>query len=355
MSTLAAIFEEKKIHAIIVSDPFNMHYLANFAKGEGFLYLTPNRKIIVTDSRYTKAATDSAYEGFELRETGFGKGSFAVIKELAKEDHATVFGFEDLHLTFAEYTNMVKATGIDQMVPLGTALNDLRIIKTPEEVEKLHKAQSIGDQAFTHILGYLRPGLTELQVAAELESAMKRFGAEGFSFDAIVASGTNSALPHAIPSEKVIEEGDFLTMDFGCLYKGYCSDMTRTVVIGKASPEQKKIYETVLKAQTEALKVIHGGVIGAEVHKVAADVIEEAGYGKYFGHGLGHSVGLYIHEDPRFSPSQTTPILANTIETVEPGIYIPDFGGVRIEDMILVTEDGYRNLTSSPKELIEII
>jgi Xaa-Pro aminopeptidase len=196
--------------------------------------------------------------------------------------------------------------------------------------------------------------MTELEAAAELEYFMKKEGAEDLGFNTIIASGLNSSMPHAIPSEKPFEEGDFITFDFGCKYKGYRSDMTRTVVLGKASEKQKEIYNIVLKAQLAALDAIKAGMKGCEVDKVARDIITEAGYGEYFGHGLGHSVGLEIHEEPRLSVTSETVLQANMIETIEPGIYIPGFGGVRIEDMILVTEEGHINYAHSPKELIEI-
>jgi len=243
---------------------------------------------------------------------------------------------------------------VDTWVPLKGDVDALRQIKSEEELEYLEKAEAIGDLAFEKILTILKPGMTELEVAAELEYQMKKAGAENFSFSTIVASGLNSSMPHAIPGEKKLEEGDFVTMDFGCTYKGYCSDMTRTVVLGKASEKQKEIYNTVLKAQLAALDAIKAGVTGKSVDKVARDIITEAGYGECFGHGLGHSVGLFIHEEPRLSPAGETVLEENMIETVEPGIYVPGFGGVRIEDMVAVTKDGCKNFTHSPKELIEI-
>ena len=196
--------------------------------------------------------------------------------------------------------------------------------------------------------------MTELEVAAKLEYIMKLNGADKLSFESIVASGINSSKPHAEPGRKKIETGDFLTMDFGCVYQGYCSDMTRTIVVGKASEKQKEIYNTVLKAQLAVLDMLKPGLKGKEYDKVARDVIYGAGFEGYFGHGLGHSVGLEIHENPRFSMIEEDIVEAGMIMTVEPGIYIPDFGGVRIEDMVVLTEDGYENLTHSRKELIEL-
>ena len=237
---------------------------------------------------------------------------------------------------------------------LGSALDGLRVIKNEEELAWMERAEQIGDEAFSYILGELRPGISELEVAAKLEYFMRSNGAEKVSFDAIVASGLNSAMPHAVPTGKLLEKGDFVTLDFGCKYQGYCSDMTRTVVIGKADSRQKEIYQIVLDAQLAALEGLRPGMTGAEGDRLAREAIEKAGYGEYFGHGLGHSVGLEIHEKPALSMKDQTVLCPGMIETVEPGIYIPGFGGVRIEDMVVLTETGIRNLTSSPKELIEV-
>ena len=240
------------------------------------------------------------------------------------------------------------------LVPLGGSVNELRCIKTQEELENIRKAEEIGDRAFEFILGVIKPGMTELEVAAELEYHMKRNGAWKTSFDTIVASGFNSSMPHAVPGMKKIEKGDFITMDFGCVYNGYCSDMTRTVVAGRADDRQKKIYYTVLEAQKIALDRIRAGLKGKEIDKAARDYIDAAGYKGCFGHGLGHSVGLYIHEEPRLSVTGETVLQENMIETVEPGIYIPGYGGVRIEDLVVVTKTGHVNFTHSDKKLIEL-
>jgi Xaa-Pro aminopeptidase len=346
--------DRQGVDAVIIADPYNMRHISGFSGGEGYVYVSRDKKIIITDSRYTEATTKEAKQGFEVIESSVTKSDIEIIKDLSISDNAKCIGFEDLFLTCALYGRIIGTCGFESMKPLAESVNDLRIIKEPWEIDNLRMAESIGDKAFLDILNYIKPGVTELQIAAELEYSMKKHGAERLSFDSIVASGANSSLPHAVPSAKVVCEGDFLTMDFGCTYNGYCSDMTRTVVVGNASDKQREIYDTVLKAQLEAMKAIHSGVIGKDIHNIAAGVIAAAGYGSYFGHGLGHSVGLYIHENPRFSAVENRAIMAGTIETVEPGIYIPDFGGVRIEDMIVVTEDGYDNLTHSPKELIEI-
>ena len=340
--------------AIIISDPYNMRHISGFSGGEGYVYVSGKRKIIITDSRYTEATSKEAKEGFEIIQSTVTKGDYDILKELAEADGASVIGFEDMFLTCRDYGKLTGICGFNNMKPLGESVNDLRIIKEEWELENLRRAEAIGDMAFEEILNFIRPGVSELQIAAELEYSMKKNGADCLSFETICASGPNSSLPHAVPGERRVQEGDFVTMDFGCKYRGYCSDMTRTIVVGKASDKQIEIYNTVLNAQLEAMKVIKSGVIGKDVHNVAAEVINKAGYGEYFGHGLGHSVGLYIHENPRFSAIENRAIMTNTIETVAPGIYIPDFGGVRIEDMIVVTDNGFENFTNSPKNLIEL-
>ncbi|MCM1306995.1 MAG: Xaa-Pro peptidase family protein [Butyrivibrio sp.] len=344
--------KEKNLDAIIVSDPYNMRHISGFRGGEGYVYVSGSRKVIITDSRYTEAADNEKKEGFEVIDSR--RSDMEILKELAASDKAARIGFEDLFVTCADYGSLKEKCGFENMVPLGDSLNRRRSVKTAEELEYLRKAEAIGDKAFESVLGYLKPGLTELEVAAYLEYSMKMNGASGLGFETIAASGPNTSMPHAVPGGRKLEKGDFVTMDFGCNYEGYCSDMTRTVVIGKASDKQKEIYGVVLEAQLAAIDAIRAGVKGCDIHNIAADIIAKAGYGEYFGHGLGHSVGLYIHEVPMFSPREKEAIPEGAVLTVEPGIYVPGLGGVRIEDMGAVTKDGYDNFTHSPKELIEI-
>lgn len=346
-----------KLDAILITSPYNMRYLSGFRGGEGALYISKNQNVLITDSRYTEAAARES--DFTVIEENRAHSRTQIIKECIQKETSVqgcdfILGYEDQVMRCSEFQKLASEISGVKWSPLGGHIDALRQVKTEEEIACLAKAEEIGDQAFTEICKVLKPGMTELHVAALLEYYMKMAGAEGFSFETIAASGVNSSMPHAIPGEKKLEEGDFLTMDFGCVYQGYCSDMTRTVVIGKASEKQKEIYHIVLQAQQAALDAICAGKRGSDVDKVARDFITEAGYGDNFGHGLGHSVGLYIHENPRLSPADDTVLQAGMIETVEPGIYIPGFGGVRIEDMVVVTEDGYRNLTKSPKDLIEI-
>lgn len=352
---LKGILEELNLDAVLITDPYNMRHISGFRGGEGVLYISAAQKVLVTDSRYTEQAEKES--DFTVVEENREHKREQILKEcMEKEQKGDVFamGYEDGSLLCSQFDKLKESLPVRKWQPLGARIDSLRVIKTEEELKYLAKAEEIGDRAFAKLLPLLKPGMTELEAAAELEYLMKKEGAEDLSFNTIVASGLNSSMPHAIPGEKKLEEGDFVTFDFGCKYKGYCSDMTRTVVLGKANEKQKEIYHIVLKAQLAALDVLKAGMSGSSVDKVARDIITEAGYGEYFGHGLGHSVGLFIHENPRLSPSDDTILQPGTIETVEPGIYVPGFGGVRIEDMVVVTEEGCVNFSHSPKELIEI-
>lgn len=340
-----------KADALLVHNRYNIRYISGYTNDTAVLYISPNRKVLLTDFRYIFQAKEEA-AGFEAQDIA-GAGYIKAIAALAKLDGVKSIAFEDDELSYRTYTEYEK--GIDaKLVPVGNILATLRRIKTEEEIEYLAKAESIGDTAFSEILKVIRPGITELEIAAKLEYIMKTEGADNLSFDSIVASGINSSMCHAMPSAKPVAEGDFLTMDFGCKYKGYCSDMTRTIVVGHADDKQRNIYDTVLKAQLAVLSELKSGVTGKAMDKIARDIIYDAGYEGCFGHGLGHSVGLYIHEDPRCSMTAEDLLEENMIMTVEPGIYVEGFGGVRIEDMVVIGAKSCRNLAFSPKELIEL-
>lgn len=344
---------EKGLDAVLISDGFNMRYFSGFTGATGYVLVTKNSKTLFTDSRYTIAAKLQAPD-YEVVEVDSSRDYCAVINKVLKEEQIATLGFEALQVRYSEYETLKNRLQAKELVPLKRELARLRRIKTAEEIEKMRHAEHIGDIAFEEVLHHIRPGVTEIEIAAKLEYIMKLNGAEKLSFESIVASGVNSSKPHAEPGHRVIEKGDFVTMDFGCVYEGYCSDMTRTIVVGKADKKQKEIYSTVLKAQLAVLEMLKPGMAGKEYDKVARDIIYGAGYEGCFGHGLGHSVGLEIHEDPRFSMIEEEIIEPGMVMTVEPGIYVPDFGGVRIEDMVVITEDGYENLAHSSKELIEL-
>lgn len=349
---LLAWLDTKGIDAVIISDPYNLRYFSGFSGEEAYYYVSSSRQMLVTDSRYTLWAERECGKDRVCTASDGGKG---ILKDYLIEDNVKCLGLEGGHLTHDKYDELAAHFNVGQVVSISEILEQLRMVKSADEIERIAAAEAIGDEAFDYICKVLKPGMTELEVAMELEMYMRSHGAERLSFDVIAASGINSASPHAMPSDRKLCKGDFLTMDFGCVYEGYCSDMTRTVVIGKASDRQRDVYGTVLRAQLVAIDGIRAGITGAEADSIARSIITDAGYGEYFGHGLGHSLGLYIHEEPRLSIRERRTLESGMVVTVEPGIYIPGFGGVRIEDVVLVEEAGVRNLTFSPKELIEIM
>lgn len=354
------IIKKNNLQGIILTDGYNIHYLTGYKGHTGVALLMGEDRFIFTDSRYTEQAQLEA-SSFRIIDIGIDGYSKTIRKLLAEKQGDTIeehnrfmLGFENKSISYNQYKAFADIFGdMAEFVELNDQINKLRMIKTPEEIELIAAAEAIGDKAFEHIINTMEVGMTEKEVALELEYAMKSLGADGLSFDTIVASGKNSSMPHAVPTDKVIEDGDFVTMDFGCIYKGYCSDMTRTVHMGDEMTEkQLEVYTVVLNAQKEALKAIKPGMVCSDIDKIARDYIADAGYGEYFGHGLGHGVGLYIHEEPRFSRTCDVVLESGMVLSVEPGIYLPGEFGVRIEDLIVVTDDGYENLASSPKVLI---
>ena len=324
---ITSILDKMGLDAIIVSNRYNMRYVSGYKGDTGMLVLLKDKRYVLTDFRYIfMAMSDTKDRDYEVIDIAQAKGYTLAINKILEDNGCKKVGFENTDVSYMQYVKFKSDLKDVELIEINNEVTNLRIIKDADELECLKKAESIGDKAFSEILNFIKPGVTEMQVAAHLEYTMKMNGAEGFSFDPIVASGINSSMPHAMVSDKKLEVGDFVTMDFGCVYKGYCSDMTRTIVIGKASDKQKHVYNTVLQAQLAALEFIKAGIKGKDVDNVARTIINEAGYKGCFGHGLGHSVGLEIHESPNFNPSEESIILANTIETVEPGIYIKDFG-----------------------------
>ncbi|WP_341877389.1 aminopeptidase P family protein [Defluviitalea saccharophila] len=339
------------LDGILIQNPINRKYISGFSGSAGILFISNHSSILFTDFRYIEQAKKQAPDFQIVNHTT--RGLYKEINELIQKEGIKTLGFESETVTYNEYKEYEKNLSVS-MVPTQKVVEKLRVIKDENEIAFIREAARIADQAFHHTLPFLKEGTIERDIALELEYFMKKNGASDLSFSTIVASGAFSALPHAVPTEKKLEKGDFVVMDFGCIYKGYCSDMTRTVVIGKASNRHREIYQTVLTAQKMALEAIRPLVKGKEIDKIARDYITDKGYGEYFGHGLGHSVGMEVHENPRFSMTEEEIIEPGTVITVEPGIYIPDFGGVRIEDLVVVKEQGIENLTTSPKELIEV-
>lgn len=349
LENLRNLIKEKSLDGALIYMPENRFYFSGFTGSTGYLVITPKNNFFIADFRYIEQAKKQC-EGYEVLTMS---KDFPLSHHL-KELNITNLGIEDNHMDVFTYKKLLSDIDNLEMVSIGEDLVKIRAIKDESEIENLRKAAEIADKAFEHILPFIKPGAIELDIAHEIESFMKKNGASGLSFQMIVASGKRSALPHGVASDKVLEDGDFLTLDFGCIYNGYCSDMTRTVVLGKATNEQKKIYNIVLEAQTKALSHIKPGVKGKDVDFIARDIISSYGYGDKFGHGLGHGVGLKVHELPNLNPEGDIILEPNMVVTDEPGIYIPDFGGVRIEDLVVVTENGHEILSKSPKELIEL-
>ena len=340
----------EEIDAVIIYKPANVFYFSNFRGDSTILLIGKNFRRLITDSRYTEQARLQT-KNFEIVKQD--EGLFKKLIEEIKSCGAKKFGFEGRVLTFDEYNNLKEnLPGVELK---SIELDSLRQIKDAAEISKIRRACEIGDKAFAEILNFIKPNVTEIEVAAELEYLMKKFGAEKNSFDTIVASGVRGSLPHGVASDKQILSGEFVTMDFGAIFNGYCSDMTRTIFVGKATDKQKKLYNAVLDAQLFGLKFIKKGVSGKAVDAAVRENLTCAGLEKYFNHGLGHGVGIEIHEEPRLSKlSKCKSLQPNMIVTDEPGVYIENVGGLRIEDTVLVTDGAPETLTKSPKNLIEL-
>ena len=340
---------EAPYDALVLTSEVNRRYATGFHSTAGAVYLSAKQAVFFTDFRYVEAAR-AAIGDFEVREIG-GKSYTAAINELIEQDGVKRVALEDRMLTYADYTAWATALHATA-VRLEDGVGQLRLCKENDEVEKIVAAQRIAEQALEEVMNDIRPGTTEKEIAARLTYLMLHYGAENMSFDPIVVSGANSSKPHGVPTEKQIEVGDFVTMDFGCIVDGYCSDMTRTVAVGYVTDEMQTVYDTVLNAQLAGIAACKAGVSGHEVDAAARRVIAEAGYGAAFGHTFGHGVGLEIHEAPVAGPRMTAPLPAGAIVTAEPGIYLPGKFGVRIEDMLYVIEDGCIDLTEAPKSLV---
>lgn len=343
--------KEQGLDSVVVSKLENLHYFSGFTGDDAMLVIGMDSAWLVTDFRYIEQAKNQSPDFEVCRQD---KGLLLQVAELINGNGFSHTGFEGSSLCFDWYTKIAgMLDGCDFKKSI--SLDGLRQVKSAEELKLLRKAMSIGDEAFDYILSYIRPGVSENDVAAALENVMRQKGSQCPSFATIVASGKRGSLPHGTATEKLINLGEFVTMDYGAVYGGYHSDMTRTICIGHADAKQREIYDAVLKAQRLGVSLVRPGVSGREVDKAVRQLFRQAGYDRYFGHGLGHSVGLEIHEEPRLSPSSACEALAeNMLVTVEPGIYIPGWGGVRIEDTVAVNSDGCEILTHSPKELIEL-
>ena len=338
-----------EVDGLLLTSRYSRHYGAEFDIAEGVAIVTKKGCRYFTDSRYIESAENNI-KGFEVLDVA-GVGYAKRLNDAIADFGVTVLGYEETYLTVAELMQFEKNLNV-KLIPYNAKIYGFRAVKEEWELENLRKAQAIADKAFAEVLPRIKVGMSELELQAELIYCMYKNGAHGLSFDPIVVSGPNSSMPHGVAGERKIQEGDFITMDFGVLYNGYCSDMTRTVAVGFATEEMKKVYNTVLEAQLAGLSISKAGVPCKDIDGAARKVIEEAGYGPQFSHSYGHGVGLEIHEAPGLSFKSELDVPENAVCSAEPGIYLAGKFGVRIEDCIIFKADGYENLATSPKELI---
>lgn len=342
----------KNIDGVIITSPENVKYLSGISdfydNSISILMTADTQKLIMPQRFFDKGMINKEYELIEYK-----KGYFNGLAEIIESLKMKRIGFEDQKVLYKDYLNFQEKVKID-MVPLGHFVDSLRVEKDQEEIDCIKKASDIACESFQELLDIVKPGISEKDLALELEYTMRKKGAEGIAFDTIITSGKRCAIPHAVTSNKKIENNEFLLIDFGCTVNGYCTDMTRTIALGKVSDKHKKVYDTVLNAQVRACNFIREGVTAGEADSVARNYIEENGYKDKFSHSLGHGVGIKVHEYPVLSPKSDIKLINNMIITVEPGIYIEDFCGVRIEDTVVVKKDGIEILTNIPKDLIII-
>ncbi|NKC66776.1 M24 family metallopeptidase [Vagococcus fluvialis] len=348
VNNLREQMKSEGISSFLITSPYNLRYLTGFTGTTGLALIGLEEAFFITDFRYTEQAAKQCV-GFEIvKNVG---PILEVVADLVESKNIENLGFEESFVPFKQYVELEGLLEVD-LIPVSGMVEELREVKDEEEIAIVEKACEIADKAFSHILTYIKPGMTEIQVANELDFYMRSLGASSVSFETIVASGLRSAMPHGVASEKVIEQGDMITIDFGCYYNGYVSDMTRTISLGEPSDKLREIYNVVKEVQQKVLDVAKPGMTGVELDAVARDYIASKGYGEAFGHSTGHGIGLEIHEGPNVSKLAEKAFVPGNIITNEPGIYLPGIGGVRIEDDMLVTENGIKRLTHSEKELI---
>ena len=351
---IAAALPEYGLDALLLTGAANRFYATGFhsdAEG-GIALVTTAGNFFFTDSRYIEAA-EAAIDNAAIGLVERGRGYISWINEALELTGAKIVGFEAEHMTVADY-RVYEEKLCCELRPADALLQQLRQSKDETEIAAMTQAQRIAEEAFRQLLPEIRSGVTERQLAARLQYLALSLGAEKMSFDTIVASGPNSSMPHAVPTDRAVQEGDFITFDFGCVYGGYCSDMTRTVAVGQVTEEMEQVYRIVQQAQQAGLDAARAGKTGREVDAASRDIIAAAGYGEYFGHSLAHSLGLEVHESPGATPGNDKPLPLHAVISVEPGIYLPGRFGVRIEDVVVLEEDGSRNLMELGKDLLHL-
>ena len=349
---IAAGLEAHHLDAVLLTCEANRFYASGFHSTgtDGVALVTREGNFYFTDSRYIEAAHNKVQDA-EIAMTDAAHPYVDLINAAMEKTHVQKLGFEDAYMTVADYRHYSEKLHC-QLVPATELLISLRQSKDEEEIQRMIAAQRIAEAALDQIVKEIRPGVTEKEIAARLQYLMLAGGAENMSFDPIVASGPNGSMPHAVPTDRKIQDGDFVTMDFGCIYQGYCSDMTRTVAVGRVTEEMEKVYNVVLQAQLAGIAAAKAGATGHDVDAAARKVIEDAGYGPYFGHSFGHSVGVEIHESPNATPANNKPLPLGAAVSAEPGIYLPGRFGVRIEDVVVLQEGGCQDITLAKKDLL---
>lgn len=347
VNRLRELMEEAEVDAFYVTCPENLFYLSGFSGSAGSVLVGRERGYLFADFRYAIQAAQQSPSYIIVEVSG---ANHEQLRRVLEQEGVTILGCEGDHLTYNQYVALQEGLPGIELKPLNGFVERLRLTKDDAEIACLEEAVRLTDEAFEEVLGMIKPGKKEREVALQLEYAMRRRGAEKAAFAIIVAAGQRSAMPHAMASEKMMQYGDLVIMDFGAVYQGYHSDITRTVVLGKPSGFQSEVYEIVLEAQQRGVAAVRPAVKAMDVDRAARGVIEWYGYGKYFGHSTGHGLGLQIHEMPALSSRDETFLRPGMVVTVEPGIYLPGWGGIRIEDTVVVTPDGCRVLTRSPKQ-----
>ncbi len=353
LNKLRDLLKENDCNACLIAGRANTIYFSGFTGTTSLLLVGIDKAWLIVDFRYTIQAREQVYEGIEVIE--IKESFYSTLNEIVKKNSIDIIGFEGQALTVSEYNRIKeKLTKIKKLTRFDNQIDWIRSIKDSDEIERIQQAVLLGDKVFEHIIKFIKPGMKETEVAAELEYTMKKLGAKGPSFESIIAAGHRSAMCHGTATDNIIKNGDTVVLDFGVIYHNYCSDMTRTIFIGEPKKELVKIYDIVKQAQQAALDGITSGMTGYYADKIARDIIAENGYEEAFGHSLGHGVGLEIHEEPRLSEKSEDILKDGMVFSVEPGIYVEGLGGVRIEDMVVLVDGKIRNFTTSPKEIIII-
>lgn len=351
LKKLINIIEEEALDGVLLTGRHNTFYFTGFTGSTSICLITKGKTYLIVDSRYTSQTKEQVFNGVEVIQ--HGESALDVLADLFCECGIFNIGLEGNNVSYSKYFEIKeKLTDVKEFRNVQDLIDQIRMIKDENELKLIKGAVNIADTAFNEILSFIKPGIKEFEVALELEYKMKKLGASGVSFETIIASGPRSALPHGTAGDREIQAGDVVVMDFGAIYKGYCSDMTRTIFVGKPQEKLNEIYNIVLKAQLEALDASVAGITGKELDSVSRKMIDAKGYEKCFGHSLGHGVGVEIHEKPGISPKSEEILKPGMVFTVEPGIYVEGFGGVRIEDMVLLTPNGAEILTKSTKAII---